>query len=119
MTKKQIERMIEDWKKRLGLERVEFRILWDVPTPTYGVAAEIEPHKQYDYAKLWIRADFPQWAPDFAEQVVIHELLHVMHRPLDVCIETITDDATAQAWYENVMETFIDRIALRLYEVTR
>lgn len=125
MTQRKLERLVRTWQKKLGIERWDIKIMWGVAPETYGVAAEIETNKNYDSAKLRFNLAFKLWTDQFAEEIVIHELLHVLHNQIDKAVESITSDLSpagksiADPWYEIALETFIDRMALRLYEIDR
>lgn len=122
MTRKQLERIVDDWQHRLGLERWVITIQWDVRPETDGALAEVKPHDTYDQAKLRFWPDYPQWSAEWATKIVIHELLHILHRDLDRAVEAAITDLPAGAFgqadarYEAALETFIDRVAHRLYE---
>lgn len=126
MTRKQLERIVRDWQSLLGLERVVITIQWDVlpegPEGMYdGAQADIRAHKTYDTARLRFGPDATLWPKERATQNIIHELLHVLHNPIDQAVDSITGELPARnqadAWYESALETFIDRVALRLYEI--
>lgn len=123
MTQKQLAAIVDDWQYRLGLERWEIKILWGVAPETFGVAAEVDPHEMYDIAKVRFGAAWPTWTVEFATKIVIHELLHVLHNGVDRAVDSAIADLTpagqsqAEARYEREIETFIDRVALRMYEI--
>lgn len=128
MTRKQLEAIVTEWQKKLGLERYVILIQWDVlPEGSDGfydgAQADIRAHKTYDTARVRFGPDATLWDRDRAVKNIIHELLHVLHNPLDQAVDSICGDLPARSqadnWYESALETFIDRVALRLYEIDR
>lgn len=105
------------------MERWEIIVQWDVKPEADGAEAEVKPHDTYDAAKLRFGPQFSQWTSVWAERVVIHELLHILHRDLDRSFLAAIGDLPAPAFgqadqrYEQALETFIDRVALRIHEI--
>lgn len=123
MTKNRLERIVTDWQYRLGLERWVITIQWDVRPENDGALAEVKPHDTYDRAALRFWPDYPQWSEEWAAKIVVHELLHILHRDIDRAVDAAISDLPAGAFgqadarYEAALETFIDRIALRIHEI--
>jgi hypothetical protein len=125
MTKRQMESLVNKWCYALGVERWDVKIVWAVKPETYGVQAEINTNEQYDRAEVRFNEGWPLWDEARAEKTIIHELLHILHNRIDNAVEKITAEvptaatSLAESWYTVALESYIDRMSLRLYEVTR
>lgn len=125
MTKKQLERIVRDWQSRLGLERWDISIRWDRSLENSDAYAEIKVHETYDQASIYFEATLLNQSERIVTATVIHELLHALHRDIDQAWKSATGalhpDANVQAdaRYYSVYEAFIDRVALRIYELGR
>lgn len=118
MTKRQIEGLVETWKGHLGLDgwkiAVEFAT---VPDTSY---AEINGERSYDAAKLTISPAYGEWTENFAEQTIVHELLHLLVRDIDNVVEDARSQLHPQASaqiekrYDHEVEGFVDRLAIRI-----
>jgi hypothetical protein len=122
VTKARIEKLIGVWTVRLGLERWKIDVDWSKPCADHNVA-EIEKSSFYDTGTIRLEPGWAKWAPDYAEQTVVHELLHLLHRDVDEAFADIEGQLQRDAWtmverrYKQAMEGFIDRTASRLVEL--
>lgn len=122
MTKAGIERLVREWTSRLGLERWKIDVKWDDPCGD-DFTAVIDKSSYYDTATIRLEADWQKWKPDFAEQTMVHELLHLLHRDVDEAFRDLEGQLQRDAWvlserrYKQAMEGFIDRMATRLTEI--
>lgn len=123
MTRRQIEKLVYRWQRKLKLDHWEIEIKWsEAPTP--GSYATTWRMNQYDRAEIYVSPEFTTWTADFAERTMVHELLHLVTRDLD----RVLGDAegflpkTAFRWidkrYEHEVEGVIDRLATVLVEVS-
>lgn len=123
MTKKQLERVVREWQHRLGLGLWELRIDWDRQLENSDAWAEIKVHDTYDQATVRFESALLSQPDRLVTVTVIHELLHALHRDIDQswksAISALHPDANAQAdaRYYGAYEAFIDRVALRIYEL--
>ena len=122
MTKAAIERIVRVWVPRLGLERWKIEVDFSKPCADENVA-EVEKSSFYDTGTIRLEAGWAKWEPVFAEQTLVHELLHLLHRDVDEAFRDIEGQLHRDAWtmadrrYKQAMEGFIDRMAFRLVEI--
>lgn len=122
MTKGQLERVFRLWQSRLGLERWRIEFRWDELCGPDSYA-EIEKSSYYDTAKVRLEPDWSKWSPEFAEQILVHELVHALHRDVDEAWNDLEGQLQQTAWllanrrYRHAMEGFVDRMASRLVEL--
>lgn len=122
MTKAQVERIVRLWQGRLGLERWDVKVDWSKPCADENVA-EAERSQFYDSATLRLEPGWSKWTADYAEQAMVHELLHLCHRDTDQAFYDVDGQLQRDAWvmaerrYRQSMEGFIDRLASRLVEL--
>lgn len=124
MTRKEVERILAVWKKRLGLDCWDIKIRWeiDIEPDTGEVAeAEIRVHPDYEQASIRVNRDkFPTWSDEHANATVVHELLHVFERGSNLAVQSagllMTDAAYRLLWdrYEHESEGWVDRLAFVL-----
>lgn len=123
MTRAQAERIIRDWQHRLGLERWKIEIDWD-ESAGEGNNARTWRSDLYDTARMLWDPEWPKWSRERFEQTAIHELLHLLHRDLDETWKDMEGQIHRDAWsladkrYFQEMEGFIDRLAIRLLEIS-
>lgn len=105
--------MVNVWQKRLGLSQCRLTIEFD--SDLENAEATTSSHI-YDEAHITF-GDYKEWDRRHANEVVVHELLHVCHRRIDRAIETLEEIVHRDAWtihwatVENATEVFIDRQA--------
>lgn len=117
MTRGRLEKITRAWQKRLGLERWDLKFGWDRPLDQENEVARVFRSNQYDSATIFFAADYRKWTPEFANQAVVHELLHLCHRDVDEAFGVLDADAASKARWEHAMEGFIDRTACRIVEI--
>lgn len=108
MTQKQIERLVKDWQKRLRLDHWEIRIDWNSQAASI---AENERSNFYDSAIIRLGTAWPTWSADYAEQTIVHELLHCHDRDLQQAVKALEGD---QTWATHEIEGLVDRLAMVL-----
>jgi hypothetical protein len=122
VTKAALERLVRLWVPRLGLERWKVDVDWSKPCADHNVA-EIEKSSFYDTGTIRLEPGWAKWSPEYAEQTVVHELLHLCHRDVDEAFADLEGQLHRDAWtmaerrYKQAMEGFIDRAASRLVEI--
>lgn len=123
MTKAQMERIVQGWLPRLGLDRWKVEFKWAEPCDAENYA-EVEKSSFYDSAKIRLEPDWAKWSPEFAEVTLVHELVHLLHRDVDQAFNDIDGQLQRDAWimaerrYRHAMEGFVDRLATRLVELS-
>jgi len=116
MTREVIDELVRQWVPRLRLTHWELRVDWDKPADE-GDEANISPHDSYDLAVLRFTTKFPKWPRYYAEQVVVHELLHLVTRDLEQVAAATRDTMPssarqlAESAFEHEIEGVIDRVA--------
>jgi hypothetical protein len=122
VTKTKLEAEVRAWQYRLGLERWKVEIKWDEPCDAENFA-DITKSSTYDTATLRLDAGWSKWTADFTRGIVVHELMHLLHRDVDEAFNDIEGQLQRDAWimaerrYKQAMEGFIDRTATRLVEI--
>ena len=127
LTLSNMYKIIKGWQKRLDLGRW----LLMIDTDDEGVDgeesyAEIKRHDYYHTAQLSLAPSFPEWDREFANVIVLHELLHLAQRDMWV-IATRTAIPSAQKakkkkkattlrerFYERAEEEYVHRMAMAL-----
>ena len=120
MTRDEILGIVEHWQHRLDLGH--WRITVD-PAETLDddeANAEIRIEEDYDSAKIVLAAGFTGWTREWANKVVVHELLHVVLRDLEEHVKAVKTFAAGPAFdlfidrYNHECEGVVDRLACRL-----
>jgi hypothetical protein len=83
------------------------------------VQAHIEAERQRWTCHLYLSKEWMDWCDEHKTYILLHELLHIMQRDLDVLIEDFwqsprvsSDDYVAyDKRYHRLVEQFVDRIA--------
>lgn len=123
MTEKQRNSLIVQWKKRLGLDHWLIEISEETPENPDALAS-VSPAESYDRATIRFAPEWPEWPQQFAERVIVHELLHIVFRDLVEAEQSIYDALShdARVLYsrrlEHELEGVIDRLAERYVEVS-
>lgn len=121
MTKAQMERIVREWQRRLGLERWDLDVAWDPALE--GSDASTWRSDSYDRATLRFDPEWASWDVEFTNRIVAHELLHLLTRDVDVVVKDAQDQMHRDAGtlierrYLHEIEGFVDRIAYRLVEI--
>jgi hypothetical protein len=120
VTREQIEKLVADWIPRLGLEHWQVEIDWDKEPEVESSQAEVSWSASYDRAELHFRSNYGEWDLRRAEQIVVHELLHVALRDLNmagISVIGALEGPAAQIfsdWFDHELEGFVDRLAKAL-----
>ena len=124
MTRRQLERIVRQWIQRLGLERWEISIEWDDWDPDDGSRAYVWRSRDYETARLYFNpVEWPKWESRFANQGVVHELLHVMTREAEFVLELLDGRlagdlvSTIETSHKHAMEGVVDALAWRLVDL--
>lgn len=120
MKKPEIEQTVRAWQTRLGLDGWTIAIAFaEIPDNSYS---QIAPEDDYDRATLTISPSHINWTQPFANQTIVHELLHLLVRDIDVMVEDAREQLHPQASaqiekrYEHEIEGLVDRLASRIVE---
>lgn len=116
MTRKQLERIVREWQKRLGLHT------WDIEVDFREPAAE-EAHAStwrsnvYERAGIRFDREWPRWEPRFANQVVVHELVHLMARDVEESFKPAEPSPEVSRLQDRAIEQLVDRLACRFVDL--
>jgi hypothetical protein len=122
MNEETLEAIVAEWLIDLGLGSTTVELDFTVPASD-GAYATVITHSIYDSATITLDPAWEEWDEDFADYIMLHELLHVLHA--DVCSAANTVDgmlgAPAEAFFNArfnyAVEQFIDRLAHRILEI--
>jgi hypothetical protein len=122
MTRASFEKVVRRWQSRLRLNHWDLVI--DTETPAAGDAiAECIRHHSYDTAVMRFRPDWPQWERRYANDTIVHELLHLQERDLSEAVNTAQLFFHPEAWKqfndrcEHEREGLVDRLATILVDL--
>lgn len=122
-TREIIQEMVADWVPRLGLSHWLIGFAWD-----QEVGKPDDDRKEavctiaddYDQCTIQISKGFERWPLDWAEWVVVHELVHIAMRDVSDSVGRATEylseqaKALADACFVHAEEGFVDRISYSL-----
>jgi len=119
LTREQIDEIVEAWQEALGLGTWHLKVDWDKPSGEDADATTWRSN-QYDRATMHFSKDHVDWDADFANWIVVHELLHLVTREVDEMLKDVYDqlhrDVATQVErrYEQTIEGIVDRLARRI-----
>lgn len=122
MTEKRIAELLDGWVARLGLDHVQITLDFNKPA-SMSAHATMDKHPIYDKAVITLEPEWPEWDEEFAEYIIVHELLHVLHADVYSAVDTIDGmlGAGAEAMFHGrfnfEVEQFIDRLSRALVEL--
>ena len=122
MTKRQVEALVRDWKKRLKLDHWDIKVDWS-RSPREDCYATTTRRTQYDIAELLFDSEYATWTEDFTAKLVVHELLHIVTRDLDRVIADVEEVMHLETFrlldkrYEHEIEGVVDRLATILVDL--
>lgn len=123
LKKSDIEKMVRVWQARMRLTHWTIKIDWDTLLDEGFRSGECEVSKRYDVATIRFGAGFPTWDRVFANQTVVHELLHVAGRDLDESVNAIDSQLSKRLFelfyerFEHENEGVIERTACVLVDL--
>lgn len=122
-TEEELERYVRTWQRRLGLDewRIEINLDGDVPEHNDEKAEASAIRSQvFDDAEVRFHPDWRMWSPYKLETVVVHELLHLVIRDLELIVDDVdgllhrdVHDVIREGYRRHV-EQAVDRLAHRL-----
>lgn len=124
MTEASLLDIIERWQKRLKLDSFSISAAFD--DATLDEASDACVNISADYDRAWIKFNpdsWSQWDRQRANEVVVHELLHVMTRDIDESTKAVMNLVRGDTWalahsrHDHELENFVDSMALRLIEL--
>ena len=119
MTKREAERVLRVWQERLALDGWDIDLEFDVELD--GTRdAEIEWPWSYDHATLRLGPQAREWDDQQGQEVIVHELLHLITRDLAVSVADSWAYASEREKrhvrdrFNHELEGIVDRLAVRL-----
>lgn len=122
MTRRRLETIAKVWQRRLKLEHWELVVDWSEPCED-GYLAVASRSDMYDTALIRVRDDFAKWSERKANEIVVHELLHLHERDLCEAISDATSTLNKQAGrivravMQREREGLVDRLSMILVEI--
>jgi len=119
-----VEGLVAEWLPRLGLGHWQVTVDWNAFTPE-GEAARISPADDYDTARLQVSSEWATWTVEWAEWTIVHELLHIAMRDVDLAAYAGFDELSGRASrlvtarYTHEVEGMVDRLAAALIAMHR
>lgn len=92
MTHEEVRALTRLWQERLGLGHWRLELHFVESNEISGRAAQCVVHDDYERAIVTFSNEVAQWEPGYCEELVVHELVHVLLDPLEVA----AGDARAQ-----------------------
>lgn len=120
LTRADITDTLRVWQQRLLLDHWLIEINWAETIDDGEANAEIRIEEDYDAAKLVLAAGYAGWPREWANKVLVHELLHLVFRDLEEHVKAAKVLATGPVYdlfidrYNHECEGVVDRIACRL-----
>ena len=127
MTRRELERLVTVWRRRLGLDRWAIAVEWREPEAggEHGARASTWRSNDYDEARIRFSPSALETATDRELAVlVVHELLHCLTRDVEHVVELIGELELAgdarrllEESHRHHVEQAVDRLAYRLVEL--
>lgn len=120
MTEEQMVGHVKDWKKRLSLEHWDLSLEFKDLHEELDRDADITFADDHDNADMRIHTGFNKWDEDYAQWVVVHELMHLVMRDLHQSTGLImtqlpkTARKIANALFLHELEGVVDRTSMAL-----
>jgi hypothetical protein len=120
MTRAHIEAIVREWQRRLNIPHWRIVVNWEKPLEPDDAFAEIdrEGNAQYEAAEMRFASNATSWDVTLANEVIVHELMHMLASDLDVAVASAADVMTGPAYKVfgarvlHESEGLIDKVAL-------
>lgn len=120
----ELARVLAVWQQRLRLDHWRIEISWTETIADDEANAEIRMEEDYDSAKIVLAGGFAAWSAEWANKVVVHELLHLVFRDLEEHVKAAkTFSVSPTAFdlfidrYNHECEGVVDRLAHQLVDL--
>lgn len=118
LTRDDILTILSTWQERLWLREWRIEVKWTDTGPD-GCSAAVSRNPTCRIADLWLHPDWPTWSRAFANETIVHELVHCLHRDPDMALERHLGggllsgqaEALVMESYDLAMERFVDDIS--------
>ncbi len=123
--KKQLARIITEWRSRLALDHVTIDVIWSEEPENPEALASVDVSDLYDQAELRFRTDWSDHDIQMLNRIVVHELLHIMFRDMGQAIRSVNVTGALSydvkaIWHDrchDAEEGLIDRLANRYVDL--
>lgn len=129
LTGEQLVELVELYQRRLGLEHWRIEVDLETPPADPASSAEVDRFLDYPTARIRFNAAWPvtpadRWG-DFGlsiDEIVAHELAHLLLQPIDRVVDHTFEQlggqagAIAAAAYKSALEQSVDAVARVLVE---
>jgi hypothetical protein len=120
VTREHLEAIVREWQRRLNIPHWRIVINWEKQLDPAETFAEIdrEGNSQYEAAELRFASNATTWNVTMANEIVVHELMHMLASDLDVAVASSADAMTGPAYKVfgarvlHELEGLIDKVAL-------
>ena len=116
ITRKQLERIVWEWQKRLGLGTWDVKLDFSEPCPD-NADAVVTRSNQYERATVRFDKDWPKWTKPFANLIVAHEMVHLLTRDIDEVWKEAEKQDVLDRIFDREMEKLVDKLAYRFVEI--
>ena len=116
MTQKQVERIVWEWQKRLGLATWDLRINFAEPCHEEADATMTRSNT-YERGELRLDKDWGKWSKPWANQIIVHELVHLLTRDIEESFKPAEPSPVVSKLQDRAVEQFVDKLAYRLVEI--
>lgn len=123
MTRARLRQLLASLAHDLGLAGWAINLDFDTPPTTTTRTAEVEFHRNYDWAAIRVDPGWREWTESESIHTLAHELFHLLHRDVDEAARAASMRLGSQAravWddaYDHALEGFVDRCAVALAKV--
>jgi hypothetical protein len=122
LTRENLEAVVREWQRRLNIPHWRVVINWEKHLDPAETFAEIrrDGEAQYEGAELLVASNWATWKLVDANEIIVHELMHMLASDLDVAVASAADVMTGPAYKVfsartlHESEGLIDKVALLL-----
>lgn len=120
LSRESLEAIVREWQRRLNIPHWRIVVNWEKALDPAETWAEIdrEGNAQYEAAEMRFASNAHSWNVQLANEVIVHELMHMLVSDLDVAVASAADVMTGPAYKVfgarvlHETEGLIDKIAL-------
>jgi hypothetical protein len=129
MTREGVDHIVSVWIPRLGLSHWRIEVVWDGrykddPSFSSFEHAFTWRARDYDEARLYFNQDeMERWDLRRTEEIVVHELLHLVTREVEFVLDQIDGQLRSDAQeiveisHRHAVEGAVERLACRIVEI--
>ncbi|HSE44967.1 MAG TPA: hypothetical protein VLA89_06530 [Gemmatimonadales bacterium] len=121
MKEKKLLELVGHWQEFLGLSHWEIGV--DFDTATDANATVWRPHYYDKGVVITLNSEWRTWDSQRANEIIVHELLHLVLRDLEVAMDSVERLVPKKAWvalnarFDHEIEGAVDRLALKFVEL--